>query len=79
LDFAQGRCLDFFNGDLKGVEDAIPHFKRLGVNVIYLNPIGASMTTHRYDCIDFFHVDEKLGETRPLLSYAMPCMKQASR
>jgi len=61
LDFAQGRCLDFFNGDLKGVEDAIPHFKRLGVNVIYLNPIGASMTTHRYDCIDFFHIDEKLG------------------
>lgn len=61
LEFAQGRCLDFFNGDLKGVQDAIPHFKRLGVNVIYLNPIGASMTTHRYDCIDFFHVDEKLG------------------
>ncbi|NCC90471.1 MAG: glycoside hydrolase family 13 protein [Spirochaetia bacterium] len=61
LEFAQGRCLDFFNGDLKGVEDAIPHFKKLGVNVVYLNPIGASMTTHRYDCIDFFHIDEKLG------------------
>lgn len=61
LEFAQGRCLDFFNGDLKGVQDAIPHFKRLGVNVIYLNPIGASKTTHRYDCTDFFHVDEKLG------------------
>ena len=61
LDFAQGRCLDFFNGDLKGIEDAIPYFKELGVDTLYLNPIGVSMTTHRYDCCDFFHIDEKLG------------------
>ncbi len=61
LSFDEGRCLDFFNGDLKGIEDSIPHFKALGVNVLYLNPIGVSRTTHRYDCCDFFHVDEKLG------------------
>lgn len=61
LPFDQGKCLDFFNGDLKGIQDAIPHFKALGVNVLYLNPIGVSMTTHRYDCCDFFHIDEKLG------------------
>ena len=61
LTFEEGRCLDFFNGDLKGIEDAIDHFKRLGVTVLYLNPIGMSRTTHRYDCTDFFHIDEKLG------------------
>ena len=61
LSFDEGRCLDFFNGDLKGIEDSIPHFKALGVNVLYLNPIGVSRTTHRYDCCDFFHIDEKLG------------------
>ena len=61
LEFEKGRCLDFFNGDLKGIEQSINHFKKLGVNVLYLNPIGASRTTHRYDCIDFFQVDEKLG------------------
>lgn len=61
LAFEQGKCLDFFNGDLQGIEDAIPHFKTLGVNVLYLNPIGVSRTTHRYDCCDFFHIDEKLG------------------
>ncbi|WP_320120988.1 glycoside hydrolase family 13 protein [uncultured Sphaerochaeta sp.] len=61
LEFEEGRCLDFFNGDLKGIEDAIDHFKSLGVTVLYLNPIGMSRTTHRYDCTDFFHVDEKLG------------------
>ena len=61
LAFEEGKCLDFFNGDLKGIEDSIPHFKALGVNVLYLNPIGVSKTTHRYDCCDFFHIDEKLG------------------
>jgi alpha-glucosidase len=61
LDFAHGRCLDFFNGDLKGIEDSIPYFKEIGIDTLYLNPIGVSRTTHRYDCCDFFHIDRKLG------------------
>jgi alpha-glucosidase len=61
LDFEHARCLDFFNGDLKGIEEAIPYFKELGIDTLYLNPIGVSRTTHRYDCCDFFHIDEKLG------------------
>jgi len=61
LNFKEGHCLDFYNGDLKGIEDSIEHFKELGINAVYLNPIASSLTTHRYDCIDFFNVDEKLG------------------
>ncbi|MGB4406682.1 MAG: glycoside hydrolase family 13 protein [Sphaerochaeta sp.] len=68
LSFEEGKCLDFFNGDLKGIEASIGHFKALGVNVLYLNPIGVSRTTHRYDCCDFFHVDEKLGGDEAFLS-----------
>lgn len=61
LEFNDGRCLDFYGGDLQGIIDSIYYFKKLGVNCLYLNPIGVSKTTHRYDCADFFHVDEKLG------------------
>ena len=61
LEYEQGRCLDFFNGDLQGIEDSIDHFKKLGIDTLYLNPIGRARTTHRYDCTDFFHVDEHLG------------------
>lgn len=68
LPFEEGKCLDFFNGDLKGIELSIPHFKALGVNVLYLNPIGVSRTTHRYDCCDFFHIDEKLGGDEAFIS-----------
>jgi alpha-glucosidase len=61
LPFAEGRCLDFQNGDLKGIEDKLDYLKGMGIDTLYLNPIGVSRTTHRYDCDDFFHVDEKLG------------------
>lgn len=67
LEFEQGRCLDFYNGDLKGIADSVDHFVAMGVTVLYLNPIGVSRTIHRYDCCDFFHVDEKLGGDQALI------------
>jgi alpha-glucosidase len=61
LQFEEGKCLDFFGGDFKGIIDSIKHFKELNINALYLNPIGVSCTTHRYDCCDFFTIDPKLG------------------
>ncbi len=68
LDFENGKCLDFYNGDLKGIEDSLDYLKGIGVNCLYLNPIGVSKTTHRYDCCDFFHVDPNLGGDEDLIS-----------
>ena len=79
LPFEEGKCLDFFNGDLKGIEDAIPHFKALGVNVLYLNPIGVSLTTHRYDCCDFFQIDEKLGGDEAFISLTKKLHEEGMR
>ncbi len=59
--FSRSRCLDFYNGDLKGIGDKAEYLKGLGIDTIYLNPVNASRTVHRYDSVDFFHVDEKLG------------------
>ncbi len=59
--FAEARCLDFYNGDLPGIEQKLPYLRSLGVNAIYLNPINDSRTVHRYDAVDFLHVDPKLG------------------
>ncbi len=60
-EYDEGRCLDFFNGDLAGIREAIPYFKDLGVTALYINPIFQARTNHRYDCTDYFHVDEHLG------------------
>ena len=61
LPYNQGHCLDFFNGDLAGIASKTDYLRSLGVTAIYLNPIGCSRTTHRYDCTDYFHIDPKLG------------------
>lgn len=67
-EFDKARCLDFYNGDLKGIEDKLDYLKKLGVSLIYLNPIFSSMTVHRYDSTDFFTIDKKLGGNEALIS-----------
>lgn len=54
-------CLDFYGGDLEGIKSKIPYLKELGVNAIYLNPIFYAATVHKYDCLDYFHVDPHFG------------------
>ncbi len=48
-------------GDLFGVIDHLDHLVELGVNAIYLNPIFASASNHRYHTDDYFRVDPLLG------------------
>jgi len=60
-EYAEGRCLDFYNGDLGGVCDRLDYLADLGVGALYLNPIFSARTTHRYDCTDYFQVDAGLG------------------
>lgn len=54
-------CLDFYGGDLQGVTQKIPYLKKLGVTAVYLNPIFIAPSNHKYDCIDYFHVDPHFG------------------
>ena len=61
LDYEKGRCLDFYGGDLEGITEKIPYLKKLGVTALYLNPVFVSPTVHKYDCIDYFHVDPHFG------------------
>ena len=61
LHYKQGRCMDFFGGDLQGVKEKIPYMKELGVTAVYLNPIFFAPSVHKYDCLDYFHVDPHFG------------------
>ena len=61
LSFEEGFCLDFFGGDLEGIREKIPYLKELGVTALYLNPIFHAPSIHKYDCIDYFHVDPHFG------------------
>lgn len=61
LTYQEGFCLDFYGGDLEGVKEKIPYLKELGVTAVYLNPIFEAPSVHKYDCIDYFHVDPHFG------------------
>lgn len=52
---------DFFMGDLKGITQKLDYLENLGVNCIYLNPIGEAYSNHRYDTGDYSNVDPILG------------------
>lgn len=51
----------FKGGDLLGVVERLDHLVDLGVDAIYLNPIFASASNHRYHPYDYFRVDPLLG------------------
>ena len=61
LRYERGHCLDFFGGDLQGIQKKIPYLKELGVTAVYLNPIFFAPSSHKYDCLDYFHVDPHFG------------------
>lgn len=61
LSYQEGRCMDFFGGDLQGIQKKIPYLKELGVTALYLNPIFIAPSVHKYDCLDYFHVDPHFG------------------
>ena len=61
LPYEEGYCMDFFGGDLQGIRQKIPYLKELGVTALYLNPIFFAPSVHKYDCLDYFHVDPHLG------------------
>jgi glycosidase len=53
-------------GDLVGVRDALPYLEDLGVNALYLTPIFAASSYHRYDTLDYYAVDPLLGGDKAL-------------
>ncbi len=48
-------------GTLKGILENVEYLENLGVTAIYLNPIFAAGEYHKYDLLDYFHVDPCFG------------------
>ncbi len=50
-----------YGGDLQGVLDSLDYLEKLGIEVIYLNPIFLAPSNHKYDTQDYMHVDPHFG------------------
>ena len=50
-----------FGGNLRGMLQAVPYLKELGVKLVYTTPLFLSNTSHRYNTFDYFRIDPLLG------------------
>lgn len=53
-------------GTLRGVTENLPYIQSLGFNCLWLSPICASPSSHRYDAVDLFRIAEPLGSESDL-------------
>lgn len=49
-------------GDLQGITEAIPYFKRLSVTGLHLTPIFRAIRADKYGTVDFLDVDPAFGD-----------------
>ena len=53
-------------GTLQGITENLNYIRNLGCNCIYLNPIFTAASYHKYDTIDYYHVDPCFGTNEDL-------------
>src|SRR5258706_129286 len=61
-------AVEFFGGDLWGIIQHLDYLQDLGVNALYLNPIFTAPSNHKYDTVDYKHVDTHFGGDEALIA-----------
>jgi cyclomaltodextrinase / maltogenic alpha-amylase / neopullulanase len=56
----------FKGGDLYGITERLDYLSDLGITALYLNPVFASASNHRYHTYDYYNVDPLLGGNKAL-------------
>lgn len=51
----------FYGGDLLGIQNQLDYIQTLGFDTLYLTPIFAARSYHRYDTDNYLHIDPALG------------------
>ncbi|MCL2619982.1 MAG: alpha-glycosidase [Defluviitaleaceae bacterium] len=57
---------NFYGGDLAGIAQKINYLAELGVEALYLTPLFASPSNHKYDISDYENVDPCFGDNQLL-------------
>jgi len=62
--------IDYWGGDLNSLRGKLDYINDLGADVLYLTPIQAGFTNHKYDSLDFEKVSPELGTRKDVISLA---------
>ncbi len=69
----------FKGGDLYGIAEHLDYLQDLGVTALYLNPVFASASNHRYHTYDYYNVDPLLGGNDALRFLLDECHRRGMR
>ena len=61
-------AVEFFGGDLWGIIQHLGYLQDLGINALYLTPVFTSPSNHKYDTVDYRHVDAHFGGDEALIA-----------
>ena len=50
-----------YGGALRGIRENLDYIREMGFNCLYLNPIFAAGAYHKYDVMDYLHIDPCFG------------------
>ena len=50
-----------YGGDIQGLLDRVDYLKELGVTALYINPINDAPSLHKYDALNYRHIDRNFG------------------
>ena len=54
-------CKSRLGGTIQGIRENLDYIQDLGFTCIYLNPIFVAGESHKYDILDYFHIDPCFG------------------
>lgn len=69
----------FYGGDLPGITASLDHIAETGFTGIYLTPIFASPSVHKYDTTDYLRIDPAFGTDDDLRILVGECHKRGLR
>lgn len=61
MEYQGEACESLHGGTIKGIEENLDYIKELGCNCVYLNPFFVASSYHKYDLLDYYHVDPTRG------------------
>ena len=54
-------CVSECGGTVSGIRENLDYIRDLGFNCLYLNPVFAAGAYHKYDLLDYYHIDPCFG------------------
>lgn len=66
-------------GTIDGIRDNLDYIAGLGFNCIYLNPIFVAGEYHKYDLLDYYHIDPCFGSDEDFRALVGECHERGMR